>query len=162
MIRFALILMLLMTAAVANAGCATQADGAVMAQLVRQTNSLRTGQGRGALRLDRRLSRAAQAHACDLARRQVVSHRDRLGRRPMARIRRKGYRACFAAENVAMGTQRAAQTVQAWRDSPGHARNQSDHRARAMGFGVARGANGRLWWVGVYAAGCQGHGTRAK
>lgn len=121
--------------------------------LVRQTNGLCARQGRQALGLDRRLSRAAQTHACDLARRQVVAHRDRLGRRPLARIRRKGYRARVAAENVAMGTQRAAQTVQAWPDSPGQARSPSDHRARAMGFGVARGADGRLWWCDAYAAG---------
>lgn len=73
----------------------------------------------------------------------------------MARIKRAGFAACFSAENVAMGTASAAGTVGSWQKSRGHAQNQQDPRANAMGFGVARGADDRLYWVGVYAADCR-------
>ena len=135
-------------------GCAPPALPQMIGSLAEATNSLRQSRGRDALRLDRRLSRAAQAHACDIARRAVVTHQDAAGRRPMARVKRAGFRACFAAENVAMGSPDPGLTVQAWQSSKGHATNHQDPRARAMGFGVARDNNGRLWWVGVYASPC--------
>lgn len=134
--------------------CRPADGGRQVGELGRATNAVRAQHGQGPLRIDPALMRAAQKHACDIARRQTISHHDSAGRRPMQRLKMAGFRACFSAENVAMGTPGARATVAAWQDSPGHARNHQDRRARSMGFGVARGANGRLWWVGVYASPC--------
>lgn len=138
----------------AERGCAPPALPQMVGSLAQATNALRMSRGHDALRLDGRLSRAAQRHACDIARRATVTHLDAAGRRPLARVKRSGFRACFTAENVAMGSPDPHQTVQAWQSSRGHARNQHDPRARSIGFGVARDGDGRLWWVGVYASAC--------
>ncbi|TRW98198.1 CAP domain-containing protein [Paracoccus sp. M683] len=139
----------------AASNCDVKDLGAVVATLGQQTNQTRAARGQQELRIDRRLNAAAQRHACDLARRQAVSHRSGNGARPMGRIRNAGFRACFSAENVAQGTKSADLTVRAWQSSASHARNQHDPRARAMGFGVARDGNGQLYWVGVYATDCR-------
>lgn len=144
------------SSALASEGaCNTGAVAHLVSALGKETNQMRANQGQARLQIDPRLSLAAQRHACDLARRQTVSHRDGMGRRPMSRIKNAGFRACFSAENVAQATATPGATLRAWQSSAGHASNQQDPRAQAMGFGVAKGADGHLYWVGVYAADCQ-------
>ncbi|MFV0300917.1 MAG: CAP domain-containing protein [Paracoccus sp. (in: a-proteobacteria)] len=134
--------------------CDSNGPGQTVLTLARQTNETRAARGRPGLAIDAQLNLAAQHHACDLARRQVISHRDRQGREPLARVRTAGFPACFSAENLAQGTKSPGITVSAWQKSAGHARNQQNPRARSMGFGVARAVDGRLYWVGLYAARC--------
>ena len=135
--------------------CSADGGGAALAELAAATNALRARQGGRPLALDPALMRTAQRHACDIARRQVVTHQDAQGRRPMKRLSRDGFRACFAAENVAMGLPGPGATVAAWQASPHHAQNHHDRRASVMGFGVARDPGGRIWWVGLYATSCE-------
>lgn len=154
---FLLVLMTLYSgpALATEPGCDTRNISPIIAQLAQQTNRLRAARHQHELQPDNRLNQAAQRHACDLARRKTVSHRDAQGRRPKARIESAGFSACFSAENLALGTISAASTVASWQKSAGHARNQQDARARSMGFGVARGGDGRLYWVGLYADDCR-------
>ncbi|MCQ0968862.1 CAP domain-containing protein (plasmid) [Paracoccus sp. TK19116] len=135
--------------------CSVEGGQTTLSELAAATNVVRARQGGKPLGLDPALMRTAQRHACDIARRQVITHQDAQGRRPMKRLRQDGFRACFSAENVAMGLPGAGATVGAWQASPGHARNHHDHRASVMGFGVARDPAGRLWWVGLYASSCE-------
>lgn len=152
--RLFVFLFALFLAPAAGAGC-TPGDGPVLAaDLGRATNALCQRTGAAPVGVEHGLNRVAQAHACDLARRGAISHRDAAGRMPMQRLRRAGMTVCYSAENVAAGTPDGAGTVAAWQTSPGHARNQANPRARAMGVGIARGADGRLWWVALYVAGC--------
>ncbi len=162
-IAISLLLAMLAAPALASEGGCSGSSGLAPAvsALAQQTNATRAARGQAQLRVDAKLSQVAQRHACDLARRQVVSHRDSKGRKPMARVKGAGFRACFSAENVAQGTKSAGGTVKAWQGSAGHARNQQDPRAKSMGFGVAEGADGRLYWVGLYAARCVAQETRA-
>lgn len=127
----------------------------LVTSLARATNHMRRSAGQTDMTLDRGLSRAAQQHACDLARRRVVSHHDRAGRSAMKRLRRAGMRVCFSAENIAKGIKTPDEAVEAWQNSDGHRRNQQSGKASRMGFGVARSAAGALYWVGVYAAPCR-------
>lgn len=144
-----------------DGGCDSSQVAPTVSALGQQTNDSRSARGQSRLRLDPQLNQVAQRHACDLARRQAVSHKDRQGRKPLARVKGAGFAACFSAENVAQGTPSAGVTVGAWQKSPGHARNQQDPRARSMGFGVARGADGLLYWVGLYAARCDARTAEA-
>ncbi|MDO5612831.1 MAG: CAP domain-containing protein [Paracoccus sp. (in: a-proteobacteria)] len=152
--RLFVFLIALFTASATWAGCTPGGAPTLIADLGRATNAMRGQTGTRPLAIEAALSRVAQDHACDLARRSTVSHRDGSGRLPMQRLRRAGLTVCYSAENVAMGTADAAGTVAAWQTSPGHARNQQSARARAMGVGVARGQDGRLLWVALYVAGC--------
>lgn len=141
-------------AVIAVPGCLSQPPEAVVEVLARTTNKLRSLAGRTALPIDQRLTATAQTYACDLARRQELSHIDRRGRTPMKRVRGAGYRACFSAENLAAGITSPEAAVAAWQGSPAHSQNQLDERAAAMGFGVARDPEGRLYWTAVYARPC--------
>lgn len=156
-----LLAMLAAPALASEGGCSSSGLAPMISALGQQTNATRAARGQTQLRVDPQLSQVAQRHACDLARRQVVSHRDSQGRKPLARVKGAGFRACFSAENIAQGTKSAGGTVKAWQGSVGHARNQQDPRAKSMGFGVAEGADGRLYWVGLYAARCAVQEARA-
>ncbi|MFI0395408.1 CAP domain-containing protein [Paracoccus sp. p1-h21] len=124
------------------------------AALGRATNLMRHGIGLHRLDLDDQLNTVAQHHACDLARRQTISHTDRRGRTPLKRLRAMGFPACFSAENIAWGTRQPRPTIDAWQNSPAHRLNQQSRKATRMGFGQARGPDGRLYWVGLYARPC--------
>lgn len=160
-----LVLLFTFSGAILIAPETVQAQGAIRCEMVyvpqlvtdlaRATNQVRRHAGQTDMSLDRGLSRAAQRHACDLARRHVVSHTDRAGRSAMKRLRRAGMRVCFSAENIAKGIETPDETVAAWQNSEGHRHNQQSERASRMGFGVARSTEGALYWVGVYAAPCR-------
>jgi uncharacterized protein YkwD len=96
------------------------------------------------LRVNERLSEAAQHHARDMARRNYFSHDSRSGASFVDRIRRTGYldgaHSWMAAENIAWGTGRLASPkaiVRNWMDSPGHRANILSGALREIGIGVA-------------------------
>lgn len=56
-------------------------------------------------------------------------------------------------ENVAYGYRNAKDVMHGWMTSPGHKRNILDPKFTKMGVGVAKGANGRLYWTQEFAGG---------
>ena len=112
-------------------------------------NAYRTEAGRKALVASGRLRTAAARHAADMARGGFVSHVGSDGSRLRERVRRAGYRMCFAAENIAWGQRDLGGVMARWHGSAGHRRNLLDGRARH--FGLAR--SGAIW-VLVIAAPC--------
>lgn len=118
------------------------AASGVQAQVVALTNQARATAGCAPLEIDARLTRAAQAHSEDMARRGYFEHDSLDGRDFADRIRAAGYPSP-AAENIARGQRTAAAVVQAWLDSPGHRRNILDCSFVAIGVGYA--ANGSYW-----------------
>ena len=115
-------------------------------------NLERTRSGLAALRPSPPLEEAAQAHACDLARRQQVSHRSGLFGTLPRRLRRAGYAYSMANENLAAGQTGPAQAMRGWMASPAHRANVLAPAARDLGVGAALAAGGRLYWVSVAAA----------
>jgi uncharacterized protein YkwD len=113
-------------------------------------NQQRARHGRGPLRPDRRLMRAAARHAADMARRHYFAHVSPSGSDPLQRVRAAGWHG-NVGEAIAWGcgslsTPRA--TVRAWMASPPH-RAILLSRARSVGVGYrrARGCGGRDYWV---------------
>jgi uncharacterized protein YkwD len=158
------------TAAAAPAARACTAASATPAQadagaLVRSTlcllNAERDRRGLRDLRLNDRLSVAAQAHAGDMQRHDYFSHESRDGSSFVDRIRRAGYlrraSSWFVGENLAWGAGRRRSTprgiVDAWMDSPPHRANILNSRFREIGVGVAPGAPRRVFGLpaGTYA-----------
>lgn len=113
-------------------------------------NQQRARSGRGPLRADGRLMRAASRHARDMARRHYFSHFSPSGSSPMKRVRAAGWRG-NVGEAIAWGcgtlsTPRA--TVQAWMASPPHrAIMLSNGHAVGVGYRGAGGCGGRDYWV---------------
>jgi uncharacterized protein YkwD len=113
-----------------NGAAATPGELAI----VRAMNAVRANNGVPALRVGRRLTRAARSHSVDMARRGYFDHGAFV-----ARLRRFGVRAPYLGENLATGTQplSAAEIVAMWIASPPHRQNLLDRGFRRIGVGMA-------------------------
>ncbi|MFV2051917.1 CAP domain-containing protein [Aliiroseovarius sp. YM-037] len=98
------------------------------------------------------LSAVAQAHANDMARRNYFSHTGADGSTISRRIKRRGYRPCLSAENIAKGQRSPQEVMQAWMNSAGHRRNNLHHRVREYGVGYS--GDGRYWVLVFARPGC--------
>lgn len=135
-------LMLGTPSAAASAGCrGLDDDDAVVCEV----NRIRDHRGLAALTVDRRLARAAVAHARDMVARRYFSHVTPEGRRFTARLRASGYLTGRAAwrvgETLAWGRgdlSGPATTVAGWMRSASHRRILLG-RYLEIGVGVADG-----------------------
>lgn len=97
------------------------------------------------------LSRAAAAHARDLAQSGRFSHSGSDGSSVGQRVRRQGYGFCFVAENIAKGQGSLDEVLRGWMASEGHRRNMLAKPARD--FGLVRGPS-NLWVMVLGQPGC--------
>lgn len=114
-------------------------------------NAARAAEGRAPLIISGRLTRAAAAHARDMARTGYFGHAGGDGSTVGERVRREGFGYCFVAENIARGQSMPDEVLGDWMASPGHRDNLLD--ARAAGFGLVRGAD-RIWVLVLGRDGC--------
>jgi len=101
-------------------------------------NAYRRANGRGNLRTDATLGRAAQSHSISMARSGRISHRQFKQR--MRQFGIKGY----AAENVASGQKDIERVLRAWKRSSGHRRNMLGNYSR-VGLAVAYRGDRPFW-----------------
>jgi uncharacterized protein YkwD len=120
-------------------------------------NRIRKEHALAPLRLDKRLSVAAQKHADHMAKNLKLHHRGPGEEMYFDRALAAGYQTDWetSSENIAEGPEDfmdAAFTTQAWLESTvGHKDNVLSREWRDLGVGVARGSDGRLYWCAVYA-----------
>jgi uncharacterized protein YkwD len=103
---------------------------------LKMVNDFRAQNGVAPLRLNALLTKAAQAHADDMAAKSYFSHYSRDGRSPGDRIAATGYRFMTWGENIAMGQPDWASAIRAWMNSAGHRRNMLNAAFKEMGLGV--------------------------
>lgn len=119
---------------------------------VRATNATRKQRGLKPLRANADLALAAARHACDMARRSVVSHRGVGTRGPMQRVKKTGYRPRLTAENIAAGPWGQERVLVEWERSSGHLANILIPQIRDYGIGKAIAADGKtVFWAAVYS-----------
>ena len=99
------------------------------------TNGHRRQAGLKPLRLNEKLSSAAQAHSESMADDDFFSHTGQDGSTPFDRIRSEGYQYKTAAENIAAGYSTPKSVVNAWMNSPGHRGNILNGNFREIGIG---------------------------
>lgn len=107
-------------------------------------NAFRASQGQGAMSANAALTRAAQAHAEDMARRGYFSHDSPGGPNGddfVARARSGGCAMTTGAENIANGQRSEAQVLTAWQNSSGHRRNMLVRSYTQYGLG----RSGNIW-----------------
>mgnify|MGYP002620007882 CR=1 FL=1 len=121
------------------------------AQVLEIVNRERAANGCGPVVIDSRLAEAARLHSQDQAAHATMSHTGSDGSTFVERARRAGYDSPLG-ENVAVGYPTAEAVMAGWMNSPGHRANILNCAARAMGVGVATGADGRLYWTQVFGA----------
>lgn len=99
-------------------------------------NRYRKEKGLKPLQLNAALTNAAKAHAKDLAKWDRISHFGSDGSNPWDRVKRAGYNAKLAAENVGTGQASFEEVLKGWKDSPGHNKNlllsDADHMGIAL------------------------------
>lgn len=115
-------------------------------------NQMRAQQGQAPVNYSRHLERVAHAYAKELRSRGMLSHTGLRGSTPGTRARDKGYKWCYIAENLAQGPWDLNGVMRAWHQSPGHARNLYNPKARE--FALAQVSDG--YWVMILAKpGCR-------
>lgn len=128
--------------------------GLLAADLYAAVNATRGEHHRGALRRLPELDRAALDHSRDMAARGYMSHETPEGTNPVDRIRAAGLQDfMLAGENVGLTSRAdpAREILVGWLTSPVHRANLLAPAFNATGVGVARAADGTLYFTQLYA-----------
>lgn len=104
-------------------------------EVVALVNAARADAGCGALRVDDRLTAAAQGHSDDMAAKGYFSHTSLDGRSFADRVRAAGY-PDPGGENIAQGQRSARAVHEAWMNSEGHRANILNCSFTAIGVGL--------------------------
>ena len=106
------------------------------------------------LKLNAELTEAAKAHSRDLAKWDRISHYGSDGSNPWDRVKRAGYRARLAAENVGTGQVDFKEVMRGWEESPGHNKNLLTADATNMGIALVQDPKTEFksFWTLVIAA----------
>ena len=114
------------------------------AEVLSLTNEQRSKAGCHALTVDTDLTRVAQQHSSDMARRSYFSHTDQGGNTWEKRQISSGFSAeKTGGENIARGPSSAEEVMNGWMHSPEHRRNILDCRFTTIGIGYT--AKGNYW-----------------
>jgi uncharacterized protein YkwD len=102
-------------------------------------NAFRTSKGLKPLKLNLALTEAAKAHSRDLAKWDRISHFGSDGSNPWDRVKRSGYNAKLAAENVGTGQVTFDEVMKGWLESAGpHSKNLLLADATEMGIALVQ------------------------
>jgi uncharacterized protein YkwD len=117
-------------------------------------NAYRRQRGLRPLKLQPALVEAARAHSRDLARWDRISHFGSDGSNPWDRVKRAGYNAKLAAENVGTGQITIEEVMKGWQASPGHNKNLLLPEAEHMGIALAHDSRTefKTFWTLVIAS----------
>ena len=107
-------------------------------------NAYRKEKGLKPLKLNTALTEAAKAHSRDLAKWDRISHYGSDGSNPWDRVKRAGYNAKVAAENVGTGQATIDEVMKGWQASPGHNKNLLLARRAAHGHRPGAGPAHRV------------------
>ena len=88
-----------------------------------ELNAYRAANGLSPVTLNKKLNRASDVHAKDLAKNGIAAHVGSDGSTHSDRVQRENYYFTTVAENVATGQKSWDEVFQAWKDSPGHDAN---------------------------------------
>ncbi len=139
------------------------AEPSVEARVLVQINKVRARNDLPPLRADRRLARAAVAHARDMADNDFFAHEGSDRTDSGVRARRAGYDWRAVGENIAGGLSSPEDTVADWMASAGHRQNMLNPVFRDAGIGYVFRADDdgdvryRHYWTLVLAAGAAPH-----
>ncbi len=107
--------------------------------LLENINSERARNETGALKIDDRLERAAQAKAEHMLAEQYWAHVSPTGLEAWSFIQKEKYLYRESAENLARGFNTAEGVVAGWQASEAHRNAMLNHEYKEVGFGVVRG-----------------------
>lgn len=107
----------------------------------RKINTYRASKGLRPLQISVKLTSAARMHARDLSKWDRISHYGSDGSNPWDRVKRTGFKARLAAENVGTGQKTFEEVLTGWKNSPGHNKNLLLADATHMGIALVKAPN---------------------
>ncbi|PWB62796.1 MAG: hypothetical protein C3F17_10705 [Bradyrhizobiaceae bacterium] len=112
----------------------------------------RQNNGLGPVAVDAELMRLAHEHTRAMVEKNRLEHN--LGRPFQERLRRGGYDAKVAVENVSAGYHTLAEAFSGWRDSPPHKANMLNRNVTRMGIAAIYAPNSKykVFWTLILAA----------
>ena len=126
---------------------------ALEASLAEAVNGFRAEQHLVLLERRPELDRVARAHSEDMVRRSFFAHQNPDGLLWWQRLERAGVTGfTMAGENVAQTNQRDPNraVLDGWKGSPAHRENLVARPYNATGIGIARSADGHLFYTQLY------------
>jgi uncharacterized protein YkwD len=124
-------------------------DSSLAASMI---SAYRVNNGLGAVEIDPVLTRAAETQADAMARRNKLDHNviGELG----VRVKRSGYNAKLAVENISAGYDSLSEAFAGWRESPPHRENMLRSGVTKMGIAAVYAPNTRykVFWAMILAA----------
>jgi uncharacterized protein YkwD len=131
------------------ANASAQLDAAAAASMI---SGYRRNNGLNPVTLEPHLMRMAEAQARAMASRNKLDHN--VGGEFTQRIRRSGYDAKVAVENIGAGYHTLAEAFSGWRDSPPHRANMLRSGVTKMGIAAAYSPRSKykVFWALVLAA----------
>jgi len=126
-----------------------------VAQARTMINTYRRRNGLKPLALDSQLIAAAKAHSRDLAMWDRISHYGSDNSNLWDRVRRTGYKARLAVENVGTGQLTLREVFVAWKKSHGHDKNLLLTHADHMGIALIYDAKTKLKTFWTLILGCK-------
>ncbi|MBN2741724.1 MAG: CAP domain-containing protein [Rhodobacteraceae bacterium] len=150
---FATLLICTLPAAAQANGCYINEGLGVV--LAKAASAQRQSNGLPPVTMDAKLTKAAKAHACDMALKGYFAHQGQTGSTPKTRAKQAGYHACLIAENIAMGERNPRVAFDDWMNSASHRRNILLPGVSAIGTAVVPQKGGKgPWYVMVLAKPC--------
>jgi hypothetical protein len=107
--------------------------------IIQEVNPVREDQGVLALEVDEKLNQAAQLKAEDMIARDYFSHQGPGGELPWSWLDAVEYNYAAAGENLAMDVNDPKVLINAWLNSPSHAKNILNENFTDIGIGITKG-----------------------
>lgn len=119
-------------------------------EVVRLINAERSKNGLQTLSYNWEAARVARIKSQDMINNNYFSHTSPIYGSPFKMLESYGLRFSAAAENIAYGQRSAQEVVNSWMNSPGHRANILSRSYTHTGVGVAKKANGTLYFTQVF------------
>ena len=116
-------------------------------QVVTLVNQERAKQGLAPLTDNSKLSNVARTKSEDMVAKNYFSHTSPTYGSPFDMMKQFGITYSAAGENIAMGQPTAASVMDGWMNSPGHRANILNSNFTDIGVGVAKNADGTIYWT---------------
>jgi uncharacterized YkwD family protein len=116
-------------------------------QVFELVNKERSSRGLATLKYSTDVAYVARLKSQDMINKKYFSHTSPTYGSPFEMMEKFGLRFSAAGENIAYGQRTAAEVMNAWMNSAGHKANILSTAYTTIGVGVAKAANGTLYWT---------------
>jgi uncharacterized YkwD family protein len=116
-------------------------------QVFELVNKERSSRGLATLKYNSNVAYVARIKSQDMIDKKYFAHTSPTYGSPFEMMEKFGLRFSAAGENIAYGQKTASEVMNAWMNSAGHKANILSTAYTTIGVGVAKAANGTLYWT---------------